>query len=90
MSESDGAKRAIAGWMIACAWLLTAVVCYFGLGSWLGFAVEGMDRSMLSSGPLVLTGIALILSLALTVVWARGLFTDGDGDAPPQGVGRRS
>jgi predicted aldo/keto reductase-like oxidoreductase len=76
--------------MVAAAWLATCVVFYAGVGDWLGRAIEGMDRALLSRAPLLVAAVVLLVCLALTVVWARSLFTPSlEAEAVGTGLGRR-
>ena len=52
------------------SWLLTAAISYFVAGRHLERLLEGYNRDALSSLPLLVTGVALLVSLALTGVWA--------------------
>ena len=94
MAQS-GNRLKIAGWMVAAAWLVAGVAFYLGLGGWLGQAVAGQDRSLLSPVPLVLSGVFLLAALVVTVLWARGLGARaGAGEAQiaptaAPGLGRR-
>jgi hypothetical protein len=82
---------AISGKLVAASWAITIVLFYFGVGGWLGYALEGMDRSMLSSIPLWLSGIMLLDSIILTVIWARkiGAAEQVAAAEPVKGLGRR-
>jgi predicted aldo/keto reductase-like oxidoreductase len=51
------------------SWLLTIVVSYIALGGFLGKLVEGYDRDALSRLPLLVTALAVVVSLALTARW---------------------
>jgi predicted aldo/keto reductase-like oxidoreductase len=94
MSDTDGTTgaqgkaRGTPGWTVAAAWIATVVLCFSSLGWWLGSALEGMDRALLSSLPLVLAGAAVLASVVLTFRWAFRLFANEDG-VPRQGAGRR-
>jgi len=80
----------IDGKLVAAAWVGTLLLFYLGLGSWLGFAVEGMDRSLLPSWPIWLSGLALLGALGLTIAWARRIGADAAASgAPVPGLGRR-
>ena len=59
MAQS-GRRLKVAGWIVAATWAATIVVFYFGLGGWLGQAVEGQDRSLLSPVPLFLSAVFLL------------------------------
>jgi predicted aldo/keto reductase-like oxidoreductase len=83
-------SRTVSGRVLAAAWLLTVVLFYALLGGWLGRAIEGMDRSLLSAAPLFVSGVALLGSIVVTVIWARGLFAAPvSAEAPRSGLGRR-
>ena len=81
----------INGKLVAAAWAVTVLLFWFGLGSWLGYAVEGMDRSLLPTWPIWLPAVALLGSIVLTVIWARriGSDTQAAAEAPVPGLGRR-
>jgi predicted aldo/keto reductase-like oxidoreductase len=93
MAAAEGGaseKRTISGALLAAAWLGTVLVFYVLLGDWVGRAIEGMDRSLLSRVPLIVSGAALLGCLVLTVIWARGLFAaPSSPEAQPIGLGRR-
>jgi aryl-alcohol dehydrogenase-like predicted oxidoreductase len=90
MTESKSSGRTISGGMIAAAWAVTFILFYAVLGGWVGVAIEGMDRSRLSSAPLLLSFAALVGTLVMTVIWSRGLWSGSTGDAAPaKGLGRR-
>ncbi len=80
----------VAGWMVAAMWAVTAVVCFFGAGSWLGQAVEGQDRSLISPWGGIVAIVFVLDALLLTWLWARRL---GEPEGPaaerPTGMGRR-
>ena len=87
---SSGKRFQIAGWMVAATWAATLAVFYWDLGGWLAQAVEGQDRSLISSMPLYLAAVFLIVALVITVQWARSIGASADPEAPsPAGVGRR-
>ena len=73
------------------AWLITCILGYAGLGTYLGERVEGMDASMVPLVPSILFVMALITSLVLTIWWARstGGQPQDTGTAPAPGLGRR-
>lgn len=78
------------GWMVLVAWAGCALVFYAAFGRWLGFAVEGIDLSLLSKTPLWISGVAFAAALAVTVTWARGIGRAATaGGAPAEGLGRR-
>ena len=52
------------------SWLLTAGISYFIAGRFLERLLEGYNRDALSSLPLLVTGLALLASLAFTGIWA--------------------
>jgi len=80
----------IRGWIVAATWAVTIAVFYFLLGRWMGFAVEGMDRSMLSPIGLVVSAVVLLDALIVTVLWARGLGSErAAAGSPVPGLGRR-
>ena len=65
---SDG--RTISGRILTSAWLGTVFLFYALLGGWLGRAIEGMDRSLLSSAAL-LSGFSAIHPRLLARTGAR-------------------
>jgi predicted aldo/keto reductase-like oxidoreductase len=79
------------GWTALCAWLVTFVLGYFGLGGRLAERIEGMDPAMIPIYPSVLFAAAVIISIWLTVSWARtiGAKAQATADEPPKGLGRR-
>jgi hypothetical protein len=58
------------GRVVLFAWLFTAALSYWLLGGFLGKLVEGYNRDALSRLPLLLTALAVIVSLVLTGRWA--------------------
>jgi hypothetical protein len=80
----------VSGAVVALAWGLTLIAGWFGYGRFLGFVVEGNNASLLSRLPLVLPTLCLLVTLALTVVWARSLgTTPGDEPGEPASARRR-
>ncbi len=79
------------GLMTLAAWILTWLLGYAGLGAYLGELVEGVDRSMMPLLPSVLFCVAALISLSLTVWWARSLpgKTAPVEDSVSAGPGRR-
>ncbi len=73
MANSASRFPRVTGPVLSALWLVTFVLGYFAIGSWLAEAIEGQDRSRLAVGPLVVAGLALVTSLAMSVLWARGL-----------------
>ena len=53
------------------SWIVTIALAYFGLGGMVGRLAEGYDRAELSMLPLIATGLALLASVACSVVWLR-------------------
>ena len=89
MSEAKLSKesRSVSGRWVALAWAATILFSWWGIGSYLGILAEGNDRSLIPRGPLVPPALAVVVSLVLTVIWARGL--GRDAAAPAHGLGRR-
>ncbi len=58
--------------IVLSAWALTALLSWWLLGGLLGKFVEGYDRAALSLLPLAVTLLALLGSVVVTVMWARG------------------
>jgi predicted aldo/keto reductase-like oxidoreductase len=79
--------RRLSGWILAAAWAIAIALAWLGYGSYLGILVEGNDRSLIPRGSLVLPSLALVATLVLTVVWARG-WRRGGVEASP-GLSRR-
>jgi len=72
------------GRIALASWLLTLALAYFAVGGYLGRLVEGLDRTAMSTAPLLVTGAALLASLVTTAIWSarrRG----SQGRAPPSG-----
>ena len=86
MANSDSGFRRLTGAVVIAAWLVVLLLGYFAFGGWLAGAIAGQDRSLLSPVPLVATGLALLASVVLSVVWARGF---GGRDATGSSLGRR-
>ena len=55
------------------AWLVTFLLGYFGVGSYLYELMEGMDLNMVPKAPVVLFVIGLLASITLSVMWARNM-----------------
>jgi predicted aldo/keto reductase-like oxidoreductase len=72
------------------AWAVTAVVSYVFLGGFLRRLVEGYDRAAVSSFPLWLTGLFVIVSIVQTALWIRSRVREPrDGDRAVPASGRR-
>jgi predicted aldo/keto reductase-like oxidoreductase len=88
-SVTSGGKRgSLSGWIVAVAWLLTFVAGYFGLGEFLSRLIEGILPGQISKPLIAIPVLALIVSLALTVVWARRR-TEGTAEGVGAQSGRR-
>lgn len=71
------------GMMTLGAWIVTFVLGFFGLGGYLYEMMEGMDRSMISMFPSILFAVFVVLSIVLSVIWAKNLGAGlPDEDAP--------
>ncbi len=79
----------ISGRVAALAWLATMVLSYVGYGRYLGFVVEGNNPALLPAYPLVLPTLALLVTLALTFLWARRIGAPAEGQPEGAGLGRR-
>jgi predicted aldo/keto reductase-like oxidoreductase len=75
------------GWLLAAAWAVTILLAWLGYGGFLGILVEGNDRSLIPRGQLVAPTLALVVTLVLSVSWARGWRSQSV--EPPPGLGRR-
>jgi len=74
------------GWFALVAWVITAVLAYFGLGGYLYESVEGMDRSMIPLGPVIAFCLMVVTSIVITVMWARQLgSSESDPELAPSG-----
>jgi predicted aldo/keto reductase-like oxidoreductase len=82
MSESTNARAGLPGWIVAIAWAVTVGLSYSLVAGWVAGAVEGLDPALVSKLPIVVMAIAVLSSLALTIVWARGL---SPAEAPAEG-----
>jgi predicted aldo/keto reductase-like oxidoreductase len=80
-------KRTLSGWVVIAAWLLTGVAAYFGLGEFVSQRVEGVVVERISKLLIAIPALALIASLALTVVWARALRARAAGEVGEGDVG---
>jgi predicted aldo/keto reductase-like oxidoreductase len=88
-STTDNGKRSsLSGWIVAAAWLLTVVAGYYGIGEFLSRLVEGILPDRISKPLIAIPVLALIGSIALTVLWARRLRARGAG--APEGGELRS
>ncbi len=87
-AEAAGRGSKLSGWVVVAVWGVTVSLFYLGLGGWVGQAIEGMDRSLLSQVPLYLSLLALLTSLFVSVSWARGIGSVGEG-ADTRRLGRR-
>jgi predicted aldo/keto reductase-like oxidoreductase len=89
-STSRGEKRgSLSGWIVAAAWLLTLVAGYYGIGEFLSRLIEGIPPERMSKPLIVIPVLALIVSLVLTVVWARRLRARGAEPGGELRSGRR-
>jgi len=70
MRGSGGARTRVAGGFVAAAWAATLFSFYVGPGGRVARALEGMDTSTDSMLPVLVALLALVVSIALTVVWA--------------------
>ena len=73
------------GQISLAAWVVTCLLGYFGLGAWLYEGLEGMDRSMVPLAPSVVFGIMVVVSIALTVIWAKNLGSNQPEAEAPSG-----
>lgn len=56
--------------LILLLWTLSILLSYFSLGGFLENLIEGYDASRLSLFPIWITGLSLLLSILVTLVWA--------------------
>ena len=85
---SNKSGGSLSGWIVAAAWLLTFVAGYFGMGEFLSRLVEGILPGQISKPLILIPVLALIVSLALTIVWTRRL--PARVASAPEGVEARS
>src|SRR5262245_42348154 len=62
--------RAVHGLWPLAGWSLTVGLAYSGAGEWLGEAAEGISPLYRPTGLLLLTALAAVAALVLTLVWA--------------------
>jgi len=86
--SATSGRGSLSGWIVATAWLLTFVAGYYGIGEFLSRSVEGILPGRISKPLIAIPALALIASLALTVVWARRLRSRAAGAC--EGVELRS
>jgi len=95
VSESRGRTAGPSGGLVAAAWAVTMVVGYALGGQYVEWMIEGVDLALVSSYPAWVTLLCAVVSVVLTVVWARGLgataTTDAEegAEAEDEGTGRR-
>ena len=82
--------RTLSGKLVLTLWGISFALAYIGVGPWLGYMVEGIDRAQIPKTLPLLTLLSLLVSLVVTLHWAwgwrRGRISDG---APSRGLGRR-
>ncbi len=87
---SDSNRSGFGGIWVLGLWALTIALAYAGLGGWLAEGVEGIDPSSLPTFLPLLTGLGLLVSITVTIVWARGRTPEvAEGAPAPTGLGRR-
>lgn len=59
------------GYVALASWLMALILGYFGLGPYLYEMMEGMDRSMIPIGLPLLFALFTLISIMLTIGWAR-------------------
>ena len=94
MKEERGTKAGIGlgarGALALVAWAVTCALAYAGVGGYVAELVEGMDPALIPVLLPALAGVSLLVSLGLTVRWARALGRPGSGDdIAPAGLSRR-
>ena len=70
-------------------WLASILLSYFLLGGFLEKLIEGYDSSRLSSLPLWVTGMALLISISATLLWASNTSNSSDSNTPKPNSRRR-
>ena len=73
------------GTITLVAWVITAILAYAGIGGYLYEMLEGMDRSMIPLYLPVLCVISLLVSIYLSVKWARNLGAELPPEDAPSG-----
>lgn len=73
------------GYLALATWIVTFALGYLGLGAYAYETLEGMDRSMLPVIPSVLFAMFVVISLVLTIVWAKNLGSDAPESEAPSG-----
>jgi predicted aldo/keto reductase-like oxidoreductase len=91
MAEKQQIASQTKGWATLVAWIATCILGYAGPGIYIAEMVEGIDRSMMPLYPSILFGVALLISLVMTVWWAMSIQPKATNDEPTatQGLGRR-
>ena len=59
------------GLLTLAAWVVSMLLGYFGLGSYLYERFEGMDASMLPLAPSIVFVFSVVVSITLSIIWAR-------------------
>ena len=73
------------GQIALAVWVVTCLLGYFGPGAYLYEGAEGMDPAMVPLMPSVLFGVFLVISLVLTVIWAKRLGSELPASEAPGG-----
>ncbi len=78
---SNSAARSVNGVIVIVSWLITFVLAYFLLSEFIGLTAEGVDMMYRPKLGLTLTGIMTLISIGLTIAWARGLGATTQADS---------
>jgi len=73
LAESQASSRTrVSGWVVLALWTLTFALALIGVGPWIGYAAEGIDRSQIPRTLALLTLPSLLAALVATILWAIG------------------
>lgn len=78
------------GRMVLGIWIMCVAIGYSVTGTYLGELVEGLDPSLMSKAPVVVSAVALLVAITMTILWARGRERAGaTAGEPVPGAARR-
>ncbi len=63
----------VSGLVVLLAWCATMLAAYWGLGGYINDTLEGIDHEAVPKWPTLLGGAIGLMSVVLTILWARGL-----------------
>ena len=82
-------RRLASGRAVLLLWALSFFFAFVGVGPWIGYAVEGIDRSQVPKLLALLTLPSLLVALVATVLWAISRAQRVAASGEPAQMGRR-